>query len=163
MKARKWLGLFVASLVVWILLAGATWEELILGTIVSAVVAFVFGQSSLYVLNAKWLIRMLLFLIFYLPVFVIELIRANIDVMVRVLHPKLPINPGFVKVPTKLKGDQAKLMLANSITLTPGTITLDADENHLYVHWIDVQRVDGNVNPLAVSEPFERVLGRIFS
>lgn len=159
---RKRVGLFLASMTLWTLLAGIAAEELILGVVVSTIIALLFGKSSMYNFNIKWVKRSIMFLVMYVPVFVIELIRANIDVMVRVLNPKLPINPGFVKVPTELNGDFAKLTLANSITLTPGTITLDVDDSNLYVHWIDVKQVDGNVDRHAVSGPFERLLGRIF-
>ncbi len=158
----KRVGLFLASMIVWVLLAGVAAEELILGVVVSMLIALLFGKASIYTFDIKWVTRSLLFLVKYVPVFVIELIRANIDVVVRVLNPKLPINPGFVKVPTELKGDFAKLMLANSITLTPGTIALDADDSNLYVHWIDVKQVNGKVDRLAVSGPFERILGRVF-
>jgi multicomponent Na+:H+ antiporter subunit E len=159
---RKRVGLFLASMILWILLAGIAVEELILGVVVSTIIALLFGKSSMYTFNIKWVKRSILFLVMYVPIFVIELIRANIDVMVRVLDPKLPINPGFVRVPTELKGDFAKLTLANSITLTPGTITLDVDDSNLYVHWIDVKQVDDNVDRHAVSGPFERLLGRVF-
>ena len=56
------------------------------------------------------------------------------------------VNPGIVKVPVDLKGDYARAMLANSITLTPGTITMDIAEQdgktYYYIHWIDVAETD---------------------
>ena len=78
----------------------------------------------------------------YLFVFIVELIKANIDVTKRVLSPSLPINPGIVKVKTKLKSKMARLILADSITLTPGTFTLQVEGDTFYIHWINVDNVD---------------------
>ena len=72
-----------------------------------------------------------------------ELIKANVDVALRALRPSMPVNPGIVRVPVNLTGEYAQAMLADSITLTPGTITMDIAETdgqlYYYVHWIDVQ------------------------
>ncbi len=62
------------------------------------------------------------------------IIKANIDVATRVLDPDLPINPAIVEYQTKLKSNLAKTIYANSITLTPGTLTVEIDKNKLYVH-----------------------------
>ena len=75
----------------------------------------------------------------YLFPFLYAMARANIDVAYRVLTGR--INPGIVKISPNLKNDMALTILANSITLTPGTLSVDVDEesNDLYVHWINVQ------------------------
>ena len=78
-------------------------------------------------------------LVIYVPIFLWYMVKANIDVAYRVLHPERPIKPGIVKIRTILKTDIAKVFLANSITLTPGTMTCDIDGDHLYIHWIWVQ------------------------
>ena len=63
--------------------------------------------------------------------------KANIDVAYRVITGK--INPGIVKIAPGLKSDLAVTLLANSITLTPGTLSVDIDQDkNLYVHWINV-------------------------
>ncbi len=71
-----------------------------------------------------------------------ELVKANIDVAKRALDPDLPVNPGIVKVPANVSSSYAQAMLADSITLTPGTITMDIteedDKTYYYIHWIDV-------------------------
>ena len=66
--------------------------------------------------------------------------KANIDVAYRVITGR--IKPGIVKISPKLKTDAGLTMLANSITLTPGTLSVDVDEetNDLYVHWINVKK-----------------------
>jgi multicomponent Na+:H+ antiporter subunit E len=79
------------------------------------------------------------------------------------LDPKLPIRPGIVRVRTKLKSPLARLILANSITLTPGTFVVDIQEDIIYVHWIEVCCED---DPQAITEniagPFEKILAKIY-
>lgn len=72
--------------------------------------------------------------------FFIALAKANLDVAYRVITGK--INPGIVRISPGLHTDLGITMLANSITLTPGTLTVDIDEqtNDLYIHWINVDR-----------------------
>ncbi len=65
----------------------------------------------------------------------IQILKANIDVVMIILNPKLPISPEIIKFDSKLPNDVALTTLANSITLTPGTLTLDIDEKKkYYVH-----------------------------
>jgi len=73
-------------------------------------------------------------IILYFFTFVFEILKANIHVARIVLDPKLPIEPSIVKFKTRLKGETAKVTLANSITLTPGTITMDIVGDTFYVH-----------------------------
>lgn len=90
-------------------------------------------------------------------------VLANFDVAFRVLHPAVPINPGIVKVKTNLKSESAKTALANSITLTPGTMTVDlSDEGYFYVHWINVSSTRVEVATNEVVGRFEWLLRRIF-
>ena len=89
---------------------------------------------------------------------------ANFDVLYRVLHPNLPIRPGIVKVKTSLKSDEAKTFLANSITLTPGTLTIDIIDDWLYVHWINVHESleDTEAMTRDIAGRFEVTLRRVF-
>jgi len=87
--------------------------------------------------NGNLIIRVLKFPIFLLVLFK-EMLLANLDVAFRVLHPKIPIRPGIVKVKPGIKSDMGKLLLANSITLTPGTLSMDYIGDDLYIHWINV-------------------------
>ena len=114
-------------------------EELIIGAILAVVVAPIvknrFTSTSLRMLNPK---RWFLFLA-YLGPFLWAMAKANIDVAYRVITGK--INPGIVRISPGLKNDLSLTMLANSITLTPGTLSVEVDEetNDLYVHWIWVK------------------------
>ena len=96
-------------------------------------------------------------LVTYLGVFVVALIKANLDVARRVLSPSLPIRPAVVEVHTGLKSPLGKLLLANSITLTPGTLSVDVKDDRILVHWIDcAPGVDIDSATRAIAESFER-------
>jgi len=99
----------------------------------------------------------------YVPVFFYYVIKANLDVVYRALHPKMPIKPGIVKIKTKLKTDSGITALANSITLTPGTLTVDlTDDGFLYVHWINVKSDDIEQATEFIAQRFEWFLQKIF-
>ncbi|OPL07862.1 MAG: cation:proton antiporter [delta proteobacterium ML8_F1] len=158
----KFIGASVIMFIPWVLLAGSDPSELILGATVAMVIAGIIYRNLDYAFKSGSLAGAIKFLVVYVPVFLWELVKANIDVAFRVLNPRMPINPGFVKIPTGIKGDYGRLALANSITLTPGTLSVDGDENHLYVHWIDVMGESQKERGELVSGPFEDILGGIF-
>jgi len=97
--------------------------------------------------------------IFYL---FISIIKSNLDVARRVVQPTIPINPGIVVVKTKLKSPVGRMILANSITLTPGTLSVDVDGDHYYIHWIDVTDMDEEGATKKIVAGFEKYLEVIF-
>ena len=103
-------------------------------------------------------------LLTYIPIFVKECILASLDVAWRVLHPKMPIRPGIVRVPTHLRKDWEITLLSNSITLTPGTLLVDFDgkRNELYVHWIHVTKREVEAVKKEISGAYEPHLRRMF-
>lgn len=138
------------------------YEDILVGLVLSFLLSL-FTYKSFSNLNSdKNLIVRIINTIKYIPLFIIEMIKANLDVAHRVINPKLPINPGIVKVKTNLKSDYAKLFLANSITLTPGTLTMDLIGDDLYIHWIDVETKDKNIQKNLISKKFEDSLEGIF-
>jgi len=107
-------------------------------------------------------VRIFWFLL-YIPVFFYYMMAANFDVVYRALHPQMPINPGIVKIKTRLKSESGITALANSITLTPGTLTVDlTDDGYLYVHWINVKSVDIQQATEQIARKFEWFLEKIF-
>ncbi len=113
--------------------------ELIAGAIVSMLVALIVRP----ILPTGWYralnpLRLTVFFIYLVGPFFWLMAKANIDVVYRVISGR--INPGIVRVSSGLKNDVSTTLLANSITLTPGTLTVDVDEktNDLFVHWINV-------------------------
>jgi multicomponent Na+:H+ antiporter subunit E len=117
-----------------------SYEEIIFGIILSMIVGFIarklFVKKSFRMANP---VRWFMFLAYIIGPFFISLAKANIDVAYRVITGK--INPGIVRISPNLKTDLGVAMLANSITLTPGTLSVDIDEenNDLYIHWINVK------------------------
>jgi multicomponent Na+:H+ antiporter subunit E len=154
------LGLFTWLLLSWSYDLEHILTGIIVGVIVSYVSADVFGGNFKIFRNTS---RYLWFF-YYVPLFIWECIKANIDGAFRVIHPGLPINPGIVKVKTSLKSDTALTFLANSLTLKPGTMTVDIDKENgfLYVHWVDVKTQDIDKATELIVWKFERVLKRIF-
>lgn len=154
---------FVAGFAVWMVLVWSLdVQQVVAGIVVALVVALAFGRNlpvePLRLLNpARWF-----WLLVYVPVFAWQCLKSNIDVALRVMTPGLTLRPGIVRIKTTLKSDIARVMLANSITLTPGTMTVELAGDTLYIHWIEV----GTDDPAQVSRrivgPFEFFLGRIF-
>ena len=78
--------------------------------------------------------------------------------VVGVAAPSLPVNPGIVEVKTKLKSRLGRLILANSITLTPGTFTVEIRDDSLFIHWIDVKGSDPEEATEMIVRKFEKYL-----
>ena len=168
----------IVCYVFWLLLTGqivaifngnAAPEVLIAGGLVSVLVAlfsarFFIHRSAFYLFNPVKLLALLFYCIF---IFGWELLKANWDVAWRALRPgKLKINPGIVKVPTELKSEYGLSMLANSITLTPGTITMDiADQDEktwLYIHWLHVDCTEPEQAGDSIKGTLEKWIRRIW-
>ena len=155
---------FVLGFIIWLLL---TWsldmQIVIAGLIASAIVSVLFHEilpKEHHVFISP--IRVFWFLV-YVPVFFYYVIKANLDVVYRALHPAMPINPGIVKIKTELKTESGITALANSITLTPGTLTVDlTDDGFLYIHWINVKSDDVEQATAFIAKRFEWFLKRIF-
>ena len=137
--------------------------EVLTGVLVSFVVSLmtvsVFKCCALDI----FLPQKLFYIFKYVVVFTIALFKANFDVARRVLTPSLPINPGIVEFETKLTNEFAKMVLANSITLTPGTLSIDMVGNRYYIHWIDVQSEDPQEAHRLIAKDFEDILLKIFN
>lgn len=73
----------------------------------------------------------------YLPWLLLAIVKANLYVAYLVLHPRVPVDPVLIRFQTNLRSDVAQLLLAHSITLTPGTVTIDTREQRYLVHAIE--------------------------
>ena len=137
-------------------------QEVITGVVLSLLIALfafkTFTDYGLSFFHPKKVFNIIKFIF----VFLIALIKSNFDVARRVINPKLPINPGIVTYKTELKSDTAKVLLANAITLTPGTLTVDVIGNDMYIHWIDVVSKDPEIIFNEIGADFERILKEIF-
>ena len=162
-KFRVYLFNFLLSFLVWCAL---TWTldpiTLTVGIIVASGIVFFLSDLFPSEMALLFIPRRFFWLLAYIPYFIYYLFKANFDVLYRVLHPDLPINPGIVKVRTSLTTDLGKTFLANSITLTPGTLSVDIEGEYLYVHWINVISKDMEGATEIVVNRFENILRRIF-
>lgn len=156
----KWLYTAIIFFIVWIALTGTfRWDELATGAAVSVILAIftshIFTTEGLSNLSPK---KVLCGIVYFFPYLIWQMIKANLDVAYRVIHPKRPINPGIVKVKTKMKSDLGKTVVANSITLTPGTFTLDVKGDEMFIHWIDVKTQDVEEASKMIPGVFEKCL-----
>ena len=144
-------------------------EILIAGVVVSLGVAvfsarfFIHGKAF-HLWSPARLGRLL---VYCAVIFPSELVKANVDVAFRALDPRLPIRPGIVKVPVELSNEYAQAMLADSITLTPGTITMDMAEDEegqlsYYIHWINVSTEDPAEAGESIKGTLEKWVRRIW-
>lgn len=139
------------------------WQMFIAGIVISLVVAlFIKGVFEPNKYKRFFLIRFLWGLL-YIPILFFYILLANLDVLLRIINPVMPLHPGIVKVKTKLKTNAGRTILANSITLTPGTMTVDITEDgYLYIHWIDVKETETEQATKQIVDKFEKILIKIF-
>jgi multicomponent Na+:H+ antiporter subunit E len=162
--ARNFLYLFLTLILVWLALTSSFhWQELSVGIFISFVLSLIFYKKYIELGLPPFSIRRIVFAVLYIIVLFKEIIIANFDVAYRVIHPKMPIKPGIVVIKTELKQDIAKMILANSITLTPGTFTLDILGDTLLIHWINVRSQETDESTKIISERFEKYLREIFA
>lgn len=161
MSAGRAIATFISLWILWILFTGSiSGQELLVGGVCAAFVAGIsyelFSRNPVDMINPKkWA-----YLIAYLPVYVWAEIKAHLNVAYRILHPGLPLEPAIVKLPSTLKSDVGLTSLANSITMTPGTLSVDIneDKSQLFVHWIGAESLEEKDVQKRVGEPFERFL-----
>ncbi len=156
--------LFIDSFILWLLLTWAlNYQNSLVGVGVSLLVTLIFGKRFSQ-RPIKWFEpqRYFWLIVLYMPFFTWQCLKANLDVAYRVLHPKMPIEPGIVRVKTKLKSKIGRTVLANSITMTPGTLSVDIKDEYLYIHWIKVYAQDEENATRIIVKKFERFLVRIF-
>lgn len=118
--------------------------ELITGTIAAGIVS-----GSLYAVSLSdrvrvgRLLKRTVRLVVYVPYLLYEIIKSNLLITTIILHPKLPIEPRMIRVRSAVWGGAAMMTLGNSITLTPGTLTVRTDGQQMYVHGLFQSARDG--------------------
>jgi multicomponent Na+:H+ antiporter subunit E len=155
---RRWVVAGVLFGALWVFVRGvelaveAVVGQFLLGVAVGMPVAYLFRRLYEEAIDLGDAARSMPYAVLYVFVFLREVLVANLDVAYRVLAPRTPIEPQVIFVPLRVETDLGVTTIANSITITPGTLTLDhdAEENALYVHVIDGR------NPEAIVEPIRR-------
>jgi len=161
MKDRVIHGILL--LIAWVLMTGSIGlANITAGIVVSAVIVILLGGLMFPDPEKIMNPRRLFWFLYFILVFLWHMIKANIDVAYRVLHRDIPINPGIVMVKTNLKSDLGLTFLANAITLTPGTLTLDCIGDSLYIHWINITTDDPRLRTEIIVKRFETILRKVF-
>ena len=160
---------FIVCFAFWVLLDFSfKMEEIVAGAIVSLLVALFAARFFIHE-DAGWFFNPAHFFAligYWCVTFPGELIKANVNMAKICFSGCKDINPGIVKIPTEMKSDYGLAALSNSITLTPGTITMEVTEedgqNYLYVHWIDVKETDPEKAGEAIKGTLEKGLRRVW-
>ncbi|MBU1242615.1 Na+/H+ antiporter subunit E [Myxococcota bacterium] len=151
---RAWLSVFFAAWVLWLALT-VPWQplQILAGALVAAIAAFFVRPllpASFSGFGPVVIGRFLLFV----PVFIVEMVKANFQIAWIVLHPRMPMNPRVLTAKTRLESDAGKMLLANAITLTPGTLTIDARGDELIIHCVS-PTPEQEQDPNLLLSPFE--------
>ena len=136
---------FLLFFAVWMILNGKVTAEIcIFGVLISAALFYFMCRFMEYSMRKELLLfKLIPLFVRYFWVLVKEIVRANVCVLKIILSPELQPEPAFVYFETALRTGLAKVMLANSITLTPGTITVSVEGNRFCVHCLDRELAEG--------------------
>ena len=144
----------------WVIFNGRiTLEIIIAGVLISVLLdQFVKRVMKIRLAGANFLkfVKLLPDAVFYVIVLLVEIVKANIAITRLVLAPNINVEPCLVKFTTPLKTNAARVALANSITLTPGTITVSLEGNEFLVHALNRDIAGGLQGSI-----FERLLARM--
>ncbi|PTQ69274.1 Na+/H+ antiporter subunit E [Celeribacter persicus] len=155
--------LFATLLLFWLMLNGSiSPATLFTGVIVAGAIAVFFARDLSFLsgfnLTPEGIGAAFLFIGYFLK----ELVKANLALATLVLTPSLPISPAIVKVRTRLTDPVGRLLLANAITLTPGTLTCEIRGDHLYVHWVTARDTELDAATAEIVAEFERYLEKMY-
>ncbi len=137
--------MFLFLLALWIVFNGrVTAETVLLGLVFAAAVfAFLCRFMDYSVGKEKKFYRLLPLIVQYFFVLLAEIVKSTFTACRFIVSPTLPHDPLLCKFSTPLKSETARVMLANSITLTPGTITVSLDDGLYTVHCLDKSMAEG--------------------
>lgn len=159
---RRWPAIGLTLAVLWLFVRGvelaptALLGEFLIGLVVGVPLAFVFRRFYTDSIPALAVVAAMPAMVAYVVLFLWELLTANVDVAYRVLAPSMPIDPHVIELPLRVESDLAITTIANSITLTPGTLAMDydPDRNSLYVHAIWGKNREAVVGPIRKWEDY---------
>lgn len=161
-RVKTWPVVGAVFAVLWIFVRGIPLEasalagQFLEGLVVGLPVAFLFRRLYVERIDLGRGARAIPYAGLYLATFTWEIVRANVDMVYRVLAPEMPIEPEVILVPLRVETDLAITTLANSITITPGTVTLDydAETNALYIHAVDGRDPEAIAAPVRTWEDY---------
>ena len=158
-KLRDTAVLFVTLMLFWLMLSGKLdTDVLIVGAVASLIIALLYRDGLSFFTEFRFTPQAIVAGFRYYAYFLRELFKSNLNMAAIVLSPSLPITPGIVKVRTRLKSRMGRLMLANSITLTPGTLTVEMAGEWLYIHCVTLGATDIEAATAEIVSGFESYL-----
>lgn len=138
---RSGIGLFLLLVVFWFLLSGRVGLQYFIFMFVSIAIVMALnperpfgGQDPSRDRGLLGRLQATGFIFRYLGWLIWSVVKANVDVAYRILHPSLPIQPMLMGFDTELEEEVAQVLVANTITLTPGTVTIDLLDGRYLVH-----------------------------
>ena len=156
-------SLWVVLIFIWIASnSSLAVESVITGAVIAGVLAHKFGSNSGVWQSIRLSPTRLYHFIRYTGSFVVELVRANINMLRYVYSPRIDIAPGIVKIKTNLKSPIGRLALVNSIALTPGSLVIDIKGDTLLIHWLDVKTADPDEAASMIAGAFAEHLEKAF-
>lgn len=151
--------MFATLMLFWLMLSGRLDADiLIVGSVISLAIAVLYRNGLSFFTEFRFTPAAFVAGFRYYGYFFKELFKSNVKLAAIVLTPSLPVKPAIVKVRTRLKTRMGRLMLANSITLTPGTLTVEMDGEWLYVHWVRMEADDIEEATACIVSGFESYL-----
>ncbi len=160
---RQFFSLWLTLLLIWLVANDSLAPEIILvGALVAAILAVLFAPFARVYADIRWTPRVFLNAFAFLGVFLWELVLANLNVARLVFSPRIRIRPGIVEIKTRLKSPMGRMVLANAITLTPGTLVVDIRDDSLFIHWIVVSAQDPEAATRAIAGRFEKYLEVVY-
>ncbi len=170
-KEEKIIITWITILTFWLIVSGEIfWQNVLLGGIISLLISSFMYENLTDDLRCEGsLVRKVLYLSFiqipqYIFIMIFQLVESNFRVAKHAIF--LDINPGIIRIETDLRSDTGTTILSNSISLTPGTLTMDLDKKldktYLYVHWIDMKTLNVKKAGDEIKGDVERWLKKIF-
>ncbi|MEZ5450299.1 MAG: Na+/H+ antiporter subunit E [Thiolinea sp.] len=158
-KGRNFIILFVTLMLFWLMLSSRLdTDVLLIGSLISGMITLLYRDGLSFFTEFRFTPAAVLAGFRYYGYFFKELFKSNLKLAAVVLSPSLPVNPAIVKVRTRLKSRMGRLMLANSITLTPGTLSVELEGEWLYVHWVRMEASDIEQATAKIVSGFESYL-----
>ena len=151
--------LFATLMLFWLMLVNSLAPDtLLIGALVSLIIALLYRDGLSFFTEFRWTPEAIIAGVAYYAYFFRQLVKSNLRLAAIVVDPDLPIEPGILKIRTGLESRMGRLMLANSITLTPGTLTVEMEGEWLYVHCVTTEDLDTEAATREISAGFERYL-----
>lgn len=139
------LGLGLALAVLWILLSGIFQPLILIFGVVSCVLVLYICRRMDVVDHEAVPLQIRFGIIGYWIWLTREIAKSNYDVAKLILHPAMPISPRVIRVKATQTTDFGRVIHANSITLTPGTVSIELEENEIIVHAISRDAAEGTL------------------